>query len=125
MVALAASACGDGSPTGAACDDASFRAQDEELYVAHAVVVNAVGGGGDAAIVLTDLRRARAALANYLDAHPPCDEGLAELEKRERGAIGDLDSAITALEKGTSADLSLRQAQSVLAAVQDALVAAP
>ena len=36
---------------------------------------------------LLDLRRARTALEGYLDAHPPCDEALEEIEATERDAI--------------------------------------
>jgi len=70
-----------------ACDDAAFRAQDEELYVVQATIANAIGGGGDPATLLLDLRRGRAALADYLEAHPPCDEALQKIAQREKDAV--------------------------------------
>ena len=58
------------------CNDAAFRAQDEELYVTKTAVSNASGGGGAPATLLLDLQRARRALGGYLAAHPPCAEDL-------------------------------------------------
>ena len=103
-----------------ACDDAAFRAQDEELYVTETSVSNAIGGQGDAATLLLDLRRARKALATYLDAHPPCAADLADIAATEQTAIGSLDEAIDALDKGGDA---AKQLASTLAAPTQAQTA--
>ena len=77
---LVAAGCGGGrdeQTVTVACNDAAFRAQDEELYVTKTAISNAIGGAGEPAALLLDLRRARKALATYLDAHPPCADDLA------------------------------------------------
>ncbi len=127
--ALLLAGCGGGGSEDAGstvpCSDAAFRAQDEELYVTHAVVTNTIAGGGDPAQVLLDLHRARKVLAGYLDAHPPCDEGLSGIATTERDAIAALDEAIAAREAGDDdseplarARDALEQAQSELAGVR-------
>jgi len=117
---------GDDSASAVPCSDAAFRAQDEELYVTRTTVSNAVGGGsGDHATLLLDLRRARAALAGYLDAHPPCDDSLLEVAANEHEAIGALDAAITALDEGDDARTQLTSALGGLTSAQNALGSAP
>jgi hypothetical protein len=123
---LLAGCGGEGTNNGGStvpCDDVGFRAQDEELYVTHAVITNTIGGSGDPATVLLDLGRARKALAGYLDAHPPCDKGLLGIAKTERDAIAALDDAIAARKAGADdgellvrAGDALEKAQSELAA---------
>lgn len=73
-------------------------------------VSNAIGGGGAAATLLLDLQRARKALVRHLDAHPPCDRALQDVEKTEREAIVSLDQAVSALERGDDAGSALRSA---------------
>jgi len=117
---------GDDPTSAVPCSDVAFRAQDEELYVTRATISNAVGGGsGDQATLLLDLRRARAALAGYLDAHPPCDDSLLEIAATEHEAIGALDGAITALDAGDDARKQLASALEALTAAQNALGSAP
>jgi len=53
-----------------ACDDASFRAQDEELYVTRSSITTALARSGGPATLVLDLRRARKVLSEYLAAHP-------------------------------------------------------
>ena len=118
--------CGGGSDdavTTVRCDDAAFRAQDEELYVAHATVSNAIDGdgGGDPATLLLDLRRARTALSGYLEAHPPCDEALVDIAVTEQEAIAALEGAITALSEKDDAQSQLSRAVAGLTAAQSAL----
>jgi hypothetical protein len=112
---------GDDRMVTVACDDAAFRAQDEELYVTKTAVANALGGAGDRATVLLDLRRARTALATYLDAHPPCAGDLVDIAVTEREAIGALDQAIAALAAGDDARAQLARARASLASAQSAL----
>ena len=117
---------GDDSASAVPCSDAAFRAQDEELYVTRATISNAVrGGSGDHATLLLDLRRARAALAGYLEAHPPCDDPLLEVAATEHEAIGALDAAITALDEGDDARTQLTSALGGLTSAQNALGSAP
>jgi hypothetical protein len=111
---------GDDSGSTAPCDDAAFRAQDEELYVTHATVSNAIGGG-DPATLLLDLRRARTALAGYLDAHPPCDRVLVRIATTEREAITDLDDAIAELDRGAAAGVPLARALEALESARSRL----
>ena len=126
---LAVAGCGgrgDETASAVPCSDAAFRAQDEELYVTKTIISNAVGGGsGDPATLLLDLRRARAALAGYLDTHPPCDDSLLEIAATEHEAIGALDDAITALDEGDDAREQLARALEALTAAQSALASAP
>jgi hypothetical protein len=117
---------GDDPASSVPCSDAAFRAQDEELYVTRTTISNAIGGGsGDQATLLLDLHRARAALAGYLDAHPPCDDSLLEIAATEHEAIGALDDAITALDAGDDARKQLASALEALTAAQNALGSAP
>jgi len=129
VLALLLAGCGGGggeTVSTVPCNDAAFRAEDEELYVTHTTVSNAVGGGsGDQATLLVDLRRARAALAGYLDAHPPCDDSLLEIAATEHDAIGALDDAITALDEGDDARTQLASALEALTAAQSSLASAP
>lgn len=121
-VAAAGAGCSggkDGETAGTvACDDAAFRAQDEELYVVQATIANAIGGGGDPATLLLDLRRGRAALADYLEAHPPCDEALQEIAQREKDAVEALDDAIAAIDDGADPAAPLREALETLESAQ-------
>ncbi len=98
-----AAGCGGGDGGGETtvavpCNDAAFRAQDEELYVTKAAVSNASGGGGAPATLLLDLQRARRALGGYLAAHPPCADDLRDIAATEQTALDELDAAIAALE---------------------------
>ncbi|MSO96253.1 MAG: hypothetical protein EXQ81_10785 [Thermoleophilia bacterium] len=104
------------------CSDASFRAQDEELYVARATVSNAIGGGGAADTVLLDLRRGRDILAEYVEEHPPCDGALKLIATREEGAVAVIDEAVAALEEGSDAVPSLARALEELDSVQKSLM---
>ena len=126
--ALLAAGCGRGADEAATttpCDDAAFRAQDEELYVSQATVGNAIAGGAEPATLLLDLRRARQALAGYLDAHPQCDEVLRRVEATEREAISALDDAIAALENDGEAASHLTRARDALVLAQARLSASP
>ena len=107
------------------CDDAAFRAQDEELYVTQATISNAIGGGGDPATVLLDLRRARTALAGYLDAHAPCDDVLVGIATTEREAITALDKAIAELDQGAAAGIPLARALEALESARSRLERSP
>ena len=122
---LLAAGCGGGGgdeqTVTVACNDAAFRAQDEELYVTKTVVSNAIGGAGDPATLLLDLRRARKALAAYLEAHPPCADDLAAVATTDQKAIGSLDEAIDALDGGDDAGAQLASALASLTAAQNAL----
>lgn len=128
VLALLVAGCGGGgggSETTAAvpCDDAAFRAQVEELYVTKAAVSNASGGGGDPAILLLDLQRARRALGGYLDAHPPCAEDLLHLAATEQTALEEIDAAIAALQGNEDAAPHLANAQASLVAAESGLTA--
>ena len=124
---LVASCGGGGGDEGAftvPCNDAAFRNQDEELYVTQTAVANAIGGQGDSKLLLLDLRRARKALATYIEAHPPCADDLADVAATERDAIGSLDDAIAALSAADDAGSALQSALSSLKAAQEALAKA-
>ena len=116
---------GDGSGSAVPCDDAGFRAQDEELYVTQATVSNAIGGGGDPATLLLDLRRARTALAGYIDTHAPCDDVLVGIATTEREAITELDQAIAELDQGGEAGVPLARALEALGSAQSRLGSVP
>jgi len=122
LVAAVVAGCsgGNDAETGATapCDDAAFRGQDEELYVVQATISNAIGGGGDPATLLLDLQRGRAAIAGYLEAHPPCDERLVEIAQSEEDAVQELDDAIAAIEDGSDPAASLREALERLESAQ-------
>ena len=125
LLGLGAGCGGDEPDAAVPCDDAAFRAQDEELYVTRATISNAIGGGsGDPAALLLDLRRARAALGGYLDTHPPCDGALRAIAATEEEAIASLDEAIAALDRGTDARKQLAGALQALRAAQSGLDAA-
>jgi hypothetical protein len=131
LVALAlalSGGCADGGDDGApatTCDDATFRAQDEELYVTKAAVSNAISGGGSPEVLRSDLERAHAALSAYLDAHPPCDGALLETAARERGALAAVGEAISELGEGGDPVPKLRTALTDLTSAQDTLLATP
>jgi len=127
-LALVATGCGGGSggetTAAAPCDDAAFRAQDEELYVTKTAVSNASGGGAGASeTLLLDLRRARKALGDYLAAHPPCADDLEQIAATEQAALDELDAAITALEGKDDAASHLTEALASLRSAQSALIA--
>ncbi|WP_411277483.1 hypothetical protein [Gaiella sp.] len=107
------------------CDDAAFRGQDEELYVAQATIANATGGGGDPATLLLDLRRGRAALAGYVEKHPPCDSALQEIAASETEAVVAIDKAIAAIEDRSDPAASLRRALKLLESAQADLAQSP
>ena len=121
LVALLAG-CGGGKDTDSAttvpCDDAAFRGQDEELYVVQATITNAIGGGGDPATLLLDLRRGRTALADYLEAHPPCDDALHAIAQREADAVSAIDDALAAIGDSADPALALRDALKLLESAQ-------
>ena len=127
--ALLLAGCGGGSKSGDAspvpCDDAAFRAQDEELYVTSTVISNALGGAGDPATALLDLRRARAALAGYLEAHPPCAAALETVREGEGEAVSALDDAIAALDDGSDGRAPLETAAKAIQGARSALAATP
>ena len=127
MLLLAGCGGSGGEDPGATvpCDDAAFRAQDEELYVTQATISNAIGGGGDPATLLLDLRRARTALAGYLDTHTPCDDVLVGIATTEREAISELDQAIAELDQGAAAGVPLARALEALRSAQSRLGSAP
>jgi len=117
---------GDGGSKAAAvvpCNDAAFRAQDEELYVTKTAVSNASGGGGAPAVLLLDLQRARKALGDYLAAHPPCADDLLGIADTEHGALDEVDAAIAALEDKDDASPHLTKALASLRSAQSALLA--
>ena len=128
VLVLVLAGCGGGkgvdSGSTVPCDDAAFRGQDEELYVTQAAVSNAIGGGGDPVLLLLDLRRARTALAGYLDAHPPCDEALVGISTTEQEAIAALDEAIAMLDEGAAAGTPLATALQALESAQSELSSA-
>ena len=127
-LAVLAGGCGGGDGGGETivavpCNDAAFRAQDEELYVTEAAVSNASGGGGAPATLLLDLQRARRALGGYLAAHPPCADDLREIAATERTALDELDAAIAALEDEQDAAAHLTKSLASLESAQSALLA--
>jgi hypothetical protein len=127
-LAFLATGCGGGSGGGETtvavpCNDAAFRAQDEELYVTKTAISNAAGGGGAAAKLLLDLQRARRALDGYLAAHPPCADDLLRIAATEQTALEELDAAIAALEAKDDAGLQLTKALASLQSAQSALLA--
>jgi hypothetical protein len=128
VLALLATGCGGGgggeTTAAAPCDDAAFRAQDEELYVTKTAVSNAIdGGGGAPAALLLDLQRARRALGGYLAAHPPCADDLERIAATEQTALDELDAAIAALEGKEDAASHLTEALASLRSAQGALIA--
>lgn len=102
------------------CDDAAFRDQSEQLYVAIATAQNALAPGAPPTVV-ADLRKGADVLGAHLDAHPPCADDLQELADREREALGRLEAAVTALESGEGASDDLDAAVAALGAVEQAL----
>ena len=121
---LVAAGCGGGKDeqtVTVACNDAAFRAQDEELYVTKTAVSNAIGGAGERAALLLDLRRARKALGTYLDAHPPCGDDLVAIAATEQKAIGSLDQGIDALSGGKDAGKPLADSLAALTEAQSTL----
>jgi hypothetical protein len=127
-LALLAAGCGSGgggSETTVAvpCNDAAFRAQDEELYVTKAAVSNASSGGGAPSTLLLDLQRARRALGGYLATHPPCADDLLQIAATEQTALDELDAAIAALEDKQDAASHLPKALASLESAQSALLA--
>ena len=127
-LAVFAAGCGGGDGGGETsvavpCNDAAFRAQDEELYVTKAAVSNASGGGGAPATLLLDLQRARRALGGYVAAHRPCADDLLEIAATEQTALDELDAAIAALEDNRDAASHLSRALASLESAQSALLA--
>jgi hypothetical protein len=130
VLALAQLAAGCGSGGGGSettvavpCNDAAFRAQDEELYVTKAAVSNASSGGGAPSTLLLDLQRARRALGGYLATHPPCADDLLQIAATEQTALDELDAAIAALEDKQDAASHLPKALASLESAQSALLA--
>jgi hypothetical protein len=119
LLAAGVAGCG-GSESGVPCDDAGFRSQAEELYVAIATAQNAQARGAPD-LVVADLRRGADVLAAYLDAHPPCDDALKELEAQEREAIAALESVLPALGRGEDVSGEIAAAVAALGAVEEAL----
>ena len=112
--------CG-GDDTTEPCDDAAFRAQDEELYVAIATAQNAQAGG-DTATAVQDLRRAATAVRGAL-ATRPCDDELATLADREQEAADQLDTAADQLEAGEDPTEALTAATRTLTEIEQTLFA--
>lgn len=119
FLALPLLAAGCGGQSAGPCDDAAFRAQDEEVYVAIATAQNAQAGGTTATVV-QDLRRAAAALEGALETRP-CDEKLAALADREREAAGHLDTAADRIEAGEDASEPLAAATATLTELEQTL----
>lgn len=108
--ALVLAGCGaDGS-----CDDAAFRAQDEQLYVAIAAARNAKAGGGSAASLAADLDRAADVLERAVAATQPCAEVLRNVAESEREAILELREAAAALTAGRRPGAGLAEAAAAL-----------
>ena len=126
-LALIATGCGGGgggkTTVAVPCNDAAFRAQDEELYVTKTAVSNASDSGGAPATLLLDLQRARRALGGYLAAHPPCAEDLLHIAAMEQTALDELDAAIAALEDEQDAAAHLTKSLASLESAQSALLA--
>ncbi|MBM3679252.1 MAG: hypothetical protein FJW96_15475 [Actinobacteria bacterium] len=116
---LAVAGCGGGGEPEGPCDDAGFRNQSEELYVAIATAQNAQGS--TAPSVRADLEKGVAVLRAYIDRHPPCDEELEKLAESERQALERLDAALEALARGESGADDLAAAVDALGAVEVAL----
>lgn len=125
LAVLGAGCGGGGGETTVAvpCNDAAFRAQDEELYVTKTVISNAIGSGREPAAELPDLRRGRKALGEYLAAHPPCADELLGIATTEQSALDALDSAIAALANEEDAEPDLAKALAALQTAQSALTA--
>lgn len=121
--------CGGGEDTESAsavpCDDAAFRGQDEELYVVQATIANVIGGGGDPATLLLDLRRGRAALAGYLEKNPPCDAALQEIAAREMEAVAAIDEGIATIDDRSDPTRPLEEALKLLESAQSDLAQGP
>ncbi len=112
--------CGGGGASGPPCDDAAFRDQTEELYVAIATAQNAQTPGAPPTVV-ADLKRGAEVLRVYLEAHPACDEELRALAETELEAVGKLDAAVTSLEAGDDAGPGLADAIRALGEAERAL----
>jgi hypothetical protein len=125
LALLLVAGCGGGGADEQAitvpCNDTGFRNQDEELYVTQTAVSNARGGQGDPKLLLLDLRRARNALAGYIEVHPPCADDLADVAATEHDAIASLDDAIDALSAGEDAGKPLDDTLAALGSAQKAL----
>ena len=117
----AASTAATTTTTSAECDDAAFRAQDEELYVTKTTVSNAAAGSAEPAALLSDLRRAHRVLADYLAAHPPCSAVLQSIANGEEEALSSLADAGSCLERGQDATEELRAAQRELTDAENRL----
>lgn len=120
LLVVGAVGCGGDTQRGVPCDDAGFRDQTEELYVAIATAQNAAAPGAPD-VVVADLRKGIEALTEHLDAHRPCDDSLATLESREREALDSLEAAVAALESGEDASGEIEAAVTVLGEVEEAL----
>lgn len=118
--ALLAAGCGGAGP-GPACDDAAFRNQSEELYVAIATAQNVAAASPPTPALLDDLRKGVGVLSDHVEAHPPCTEELQELAEREREAIGLLESALARSGQGEDATSDLTAAIELLGDVEVAL----
>ena len=80
-LALLATGCGGGggeeTTVAVPCNDAAFRAQDEELYVTKTAVSNAIGGGGaPGGAAARPPAGAEERSAATSPRHPPCAEDL-------------------------------------------------
>jgi hypothetical protein len=113
VIVLAGGACGGGSGA-APCDDRTFLAQDEEVYVALATAQNAAASP-EGPSVAEDLRRGADVLETRLDKVTPCDSDLRALAAKERKAVELLREAASALERGEPARVGLAEATAILA----------
>jgi hypothetical protein len=96
------------------CDDRTFLAQAEEVYVALATAQNASASPGGTSVA-DDLRRGADVLEARLDDVEPCDTGLRALAERERTAVERLRTAASALEQGKPVGADLAEATAILA----------
>jgi hypothetical protein len=115
---LVLAGCGGGPEP--ACDDAGFRNQSEELYVAITTAQNAQTPGAGPAVV-ADLERGARVLGDYLAAHPPCAEDLRGLAADEDAALALIDEGLAALRAGEGPNAALADAVERLGRVEVAL----
>lgn len=117
LTAALGTGCGGSA---AACDDAAFRHQSEELYVAIATAQNAAVATSTPAL-LADLRKGVHVLSDHVEANPPCAGELASLAEKEREGIRLLESALERATREEDAVAKLNAAIAVLSAVEEAL----
>jgi hypothetical protein len=120
---LALAGCGGGgggdAKPAANCSDRTFRAQDEELYVAQTTIQNALAapGGTQAA---AQLRQGARLLRTYVDAHPPCGDELRDAADLEQDALDGVDDAAAKLADDPSSAEARTALESALADLREA-----